>query len=75
MDAIVTKHLVSSQYIGALNNRCEKKQRNKNIDIYAREKQLEKQMTLSETSKKRDQRLMRTKKNFVKRLTQKRMQK
>ncbi len=71
--AIVTKRLASSQYTDALNNRCEKEQRSRDIDVHAREKRLEEQMTPGETGRKRDQRLMRTKKDFVERSTQERM--
>lgn len=71
--ATVTERSASSQYIDALNNRCEKKQRSRDIDVHAREKRLEEQMTSDETGRKRDQRLMRTKKDFVERSTQERM--
>ena len=73
MSAIVTKRLASSQYTDALNNKCEKKQRSRDINVHAREKRLEEQMTSGETDRKRSQRLMCTKKDFVERSTQERM--
>ena len=72
-NAIVTKRFTSSQYTDALNNRCKKKQRSRNINVHTREKRFEEQITSDETDRKRDQRLIRTKKDFVKRLTQERM--
>ncbi len=65
----MTKRFASSQYTDALNNRCKKKQRSRDIDVHARKKRLEEQMTSDETGRKRDQRLMRTKKDIVERLT------
>jgi len=73
LSTIVTKRLASSQYIDALNNRYEKKQRSRYINVHAKEKRLEEQMMSDETDRKRDQRLMHTKKDFVERSTQERM--
>ena len=71
--ATVAERPAPPQYTDALNNRCEKKQRSRDIDVHAREKRLEEQMTPGETGRKRGQRLMHTKKDFVERPAQERM--
>ena len=71
--AIVAERFTSSQYTDALNNRCGKEQRSRYIDVHARKKRLEGQMTSGGTGGKRSQRLMRTKKDFVERPAQERM--
>jgi len=71
--ATVAKRLAPQQYTGALDNKCGKEQRNKYIDVHAREKRLGGQMTPGGTGRKRGQRLVRTKKDFVGRPAQERM--
>ncbi len=71
--ATVAEDPAPPQYTGALDNRCEKEQRSRDIDVHAREKRLGGQMTPGETGRKRGQRLVRTKKDFVGWPTQERM--
>jgi len=71
--ATVAERPAPPQYTGALDNRCGKERRSRDIDVHAREKRLGGQMTPGGTGRKRGQRLVRTKKDFVGRPAQERM--
>lgn len=46
------KCLALLQYINALNNKCKKKQRSRNINVHARKKQLKEQIISDKTDRK-----------------------